>query len=130
MDDLTIEILALKSNADDLYKLRNTASTNLVIGADKKHTTIMGKTKNTSHRKQKKETAYGKHKRVCAIVRKIISRRGFLFSAMRSKSIDVTPMDFDSNDIKIAVYSMNKNGIYCYYDKKKDEIRLNLKGIK
>ena len=130
MDNFIIELLALKSNSYDLYKLRNTASSNLVIGADKKHTTIMGKTKTTSHRKQKKEIAYGKHKRICSIVRKIISRRRFIFSANKNKSIDIVHIDYDYDDIKIAVYSMNKNGIYCYYDKNRDEIRLNLKGIK
>lgn len=130
MDDLTIEIFALKSNSIDLYKLRNTASSNLVIGADKKHTTIMGKTKTTSHRKQKKETAYGKHKKICSFVRKVVSRRGFLFNAMRSKSIEVTLMDFNDTDIKIAISSAKKIGINCYYDTKTKEIRLNLRGIK
>lgn len=130
MDDLTIDIFALKSNSIDLYKLRNTASSNLVIGADKKHTTVIGKTKTTSHRKQKKETAYGKHKKICSFVRKIVSRREFLFNAMRSKSIEVTPMDFNDTDIKIAISSANKIGINCYYDMKTKEIRLNLRGIK
>ena len=130
MDDLTIEIFALKSNSIDLYKLRNIASSNLVIGADKKHTTIMGKTKTTSHRKQKKETAYGKHKKICSFVRKVISRRGFLFNAMRSKSIKVAPMDFNDTDIKIAINSVKKIGIDCYWDYKLKEIRLDLKGIK
>lgn len=130
MDDLTIEIFALKSNSINLYKLRNTASSNLVIGADKKHTTVMGKTKTTSHRKQKKETAYGKHKKICSFVKKVVSRRGFLFNAMRSKSIEVTPIDFNDTDIKIAISSAKKIGINCYYDMKTKEIRLNLRGIK
>lgn len=130
MDDLTIEIFALKSNSIDLYKLRNTASSNLTIGADKKHTTIMGKTKTTSHRKQKKETAYGKHKKICSFVRKVVSRRGFLFNAIRSKTIEITPMDFNDTDVKIAINTAKKIGINCYYDIKTKEIRLNLKGIK
>jgi len=129
--DLTIEILALKCNSQDLFNAKIIASTNQMISGDKKHTTIMGKTRTTTQRKSKKEQIYGCHKSVNHVLTKIIKKRGFINGIQKSKVIEYIPEDFDINDIHIAVNNINKlNGIRCYYDIKTKEIRLNLKGIK
>jgi len=129
--DLTIEILALKCNSQDLFNAKIIASTNQMISGDKKHTTIMGKTRTTTQRKSKKEQIYGCHKSVNHVLTKIIKKRGFINGIQKSKVIEYIPEDFDTSDIHIAVNNINKlNGIRCYYDIKTKEIRLNLKGIK
>lgn len=129
--DLTIEILALKCNSQDLFNAKIIASTNQMISGDKKHTTIMGKTRTTTQRKSKKEQIYGCHKSVNHVLTKIIKKRGFINGIQKSKVMEYIPEDFNTNDIHIAVNNINKlNGIRCYYDIKTKEIRLNLKGIK
>ncbi len=129
--DLTIEILALKCNSQDLFNAKIIASTNQMISGDKKHTTIMGKTRTTTQRKSKKEQIYGCHKSVNHVLTKIIKKRGFISGIQKSKVIEYIPENFNTNDIHIAVNNINKlNGIRCYYDGKTKEIRLNLKGIK
>ena len=131
ISDLTIEILALKCNSQDLFNAKIIASTNQMISGDKKHTTIMGKTRTTTQRKSKKEQIYGCHKSVNHILTKIIRKRGFINGIQKSKVIEYIPENFDTNDIHIAVNNINKlNGINCYYDMKTKEIRLNLRGIK
>ena len=76
--DSTIEILALKCNSQDLFNAKIIASTNQMISGDKKHTTIMGKTRTTTQRKSKKEQIYGCHKSVNHVLTKIIKKRGFI----------------------------------------------------
>ena len=51
--DLTIEILALKCNSQDLFTAKLVASKNQMISGDKKHTTIMGKTRTTNKRRER-----------------------------------------------------------------------------
>ena len=127
--DLTIEILALKCNSQDLFNAKIIASTNQMISGDKKHTTIMGKTRTTTQRKSKKEQIYGCHKSVNHVLTKIIKKRGFINGIQKSKVMEYIPEDFDTNDIHIAVNNINKlNGIRCYYDG--TQIKLKLKGLK
>ena len=127
--DLTIEILALKCNSQDLFNAKIIASTNQMISGDKKHTTIMGKTRTTTQRKSKKEQIYGCHKSVNHVLTKIIKKRGFINGIQKSKVMEYIPEDFNTNDIHIAVNNINKlNGIRCYYDGK--QIKLKLKELK
>ena len=127
--DLTIEILALKCNSQDLFNAKIIASTNQMISGDKKHTTIMGKTRTTTQRKSKKEQIYGCHKRVNHVLTKIIKKRGFINGIQKSKVMEYIPEDFNTNDIHIAVNNINKlNGIRCYYDG--TQIKLKLKELK
>ena len=127
--DLTIEILALKCNSQDLFNAKIIASTNQMISGDKKHTTIMGKTRTTTQRKSKKEQIYGCHKSVNHVLTKIIKKRGFINGIQKSKVMEYIPEDFDTNDIHIAVNNINKlNGIRCYYDG--NQIKLKLKELK
>ena len=127
--DLTIEILALKCNSQDLFNAKIIASTNQMISGDKKHTTIMGKTRTTTQRKSKKEQIYGCHKSVNHVLTKIIKKRGFINGIQKSKVMEYIPEDFDTNDIHIAVNNINKlNGIRCYYDG--TQIKLKLKELK
>ena len=127
--DLTIEILALKCNSQDLFNAKIIASTNQMISGDKKHTTIMGKTRTTTQRKSKKEQIYGCHKSVNHVLTKIIKKRGFINGIQKSKVMEYIPEDFNTNDIHIAVNNINKlNGIRCYYDG--TQIKLKLKGLK
>lgn len=127
--DLTIEILALKCNSQDLFNAKIIASTNQMISGDKKHTTIMGKTRTTTQRKSKKEQIYGCHKSVNHVLTKIIKKRGFINGIQKSKIMEYIPEDFNTNDIHIAVNNINKlNGIRCYYDG--TQIKLKLKGLK
>ena len=127
--DLTIEILALKCNSQDLFNAKIIASTNQMISGDKKHTTIMGKARTTTQRKSKKEQIYGCHKSVNHVLTKIIKKRGFINGIQKSKVMEYIPEDFDTNDIHIAVNNINKlNGIRCYYDG--TQIKLKLKELK
>ena len=127
--DLTIEILALKCNSQDLFNAKIIASTNQMISRDKKHTTIMGKTRTTTQRKSKKEQIYGCHKSVNHVLTKIIKKRGFINGIQKSKVMEYIPEDFNTNDIHIAVNNINKlNGIRCYYDG--TQIKLKLKELK
>ena len=127
--DLTIEILALKCNSQDLFNAKIIASTNQMISGDKKHTTIMGKTRTTTQRKSKKEQIYGCHKSINHVLTKIIKKRGFINGIQKSKVMEYIPENFDTNDIHIAVNNINKlNGIRCYYDG--TQIKLKLKGLK
>ena len=127
--DLTIEILALKCNSQDLFNAKIIASTNQMISGDKKHTTIMGKTRTTTQRKSKKEMIYGCHKSVNHVLTKIIKKRGFINGIQKSKVMEYIPEDFDTNDIHIAVNNINKlNGIRCYYDG--TQIKLKLKELR
>lgn len=127
--DLTIEILALKCNSQDLFNAKIIASTNQMISGDKKHTTIMGKTRTTTQRKSKKEQIYGCHKSVNHVLTKIIKKRGFINGIQKSKVMEYMPEDFNTNDIHIAVNNMNKlNGIRCYYDG--TQIKLKLKELR
>lgn len=127
--DLTIEILALKCNSQDLFNAKIIASTNQMISGDKKHTTIMGKTRTTTQRKSKKEQIYGCHKSINHVLTKIIKKRGFINGIQKSKVMEYIPEDFDTNDIHIAVNNINKlNGIRCYYDG--TQIKLKLKELK
>ncbi len=127
--DLTIEILALKCNSQDLFNAKIIASTNQMISGDKKHTTIMGKTRTTTQRKSKKEQIYGCHKSVNHVLTKIIKKRGFINGIQKSKVMEYIPEDFDTNDIHIAVNNINKlNGIRCYYDG--TQIKLKLKELR
>ena len=127
--DSTIEILALKCNSQDLFNAKIIASTNQMISGDKKHTTIMGKTRTTTQRKSKKEQIYGCHKSVNHVLTKIIKKRGFINGIQKSKVMEYIPEDFNTNDIHIAVNNINKlNGIRCYYDG--TQIKLKLKGLK
>ena len=127
--DLTIEILALKCNSQDLFNAKIIASTNQMISGDKKHTTIMGKTRTTTQRKSKKEKIYGCHKSVNHVLTKIIKKRGFINGIQKSKVMEYIPEDFNTNDIHIAVNNINKlNGIRCYYDG--TQIKLKLKELK
>lgn len=127
--DLTIEILALKCNSQDLFNAKIIASTNQMISGDKKHTTIMGKTRTTTQRKSKKEQIYGCHKSVNHVLTKIIKKRGFINGIQKSKVMEYIPENFDTNDIHIAVNNINKlNGIRCYYDG--TQIKLKLKELK
>ena len=129
ISDLTIEILALKCNSQDLFNAKIIASTNQMISGDKKHTTIMGKTRTTTQRKSKKEQIYGCHKSVNHVLTKIIKKRGFINGIQKSKVMEYIPEDFDTNDIHIAVNNINKlNGIRCYYDG--TQIKLKLKELK
>ncbi len=129
ISDLTIEILALKCNSQDLFNAKIIASTNQMISGDKKHTTIMGKTRTTTQRKSKKEQIYGCHKSVNHVLTKIIKKRGFINGIQKSKVMEYIPEDFNTNDIHIAVNNINKlNGIRCYYDG--TQIKLKLKGLK
>ena len=59
INDLTIEILALKCNSQDLFTAKLVASKNQMISGDKKHTTIIGKTRTTNKRKSKKVGVVG-----------------------------------------------------------------------
>ena len=127
--DLTIEFLALKCNSQDLFNAKIIASTNQMISGDKKHTTIMGKTRTTTQRKSKKEQIYGCHKSVNHVLTKIIKKRGFINGIQKSKVMEYIPEDFNTNDIHIAVNNINKlNGIRCYYDG--TQIKLKLKELK
>ena len=127
--DLTIEILALKCNSQDLFNAKIIASTNQMISGDKKHTTIFGKARTTTQRKSKKEMIYGCHKSVNHVLTKIIKKRGFINGIQKSKVIEYIPENFDTNDIHIAVNNINKlNGIRCYYDG--TQIKLKLKELK
>lgn len=127
--DLTIEILALKCNSQDLFNAKIIASTNQMISGDKKHTTIMGKTRTTTQRKSKKEQIYGCHKSVNHVLTKIIKKRGFINGIQKSKIMEYIPENFDTNDIHIAVNNINKlNGIRCYYDG--TQIKLKLKELR
>lgn len=127
--DLTIEILALKCNSQDLFNAKIIASSNQMISGDKKHTTIMGKTRTTTQRKSKKEQIYGCHKSVNHVLTKIIKKRGFINGIQKSKVMEYIPEDFNTNDIHIAVNNINKlNGIRCYYDG--TQIKLKLKELK
>ena len=127
--DLTIEILALKCNSQDLFNAKIIASTNQMISGDKKHTTIMGKTRTSTQRKSKKEQIYGCHKSVNHVLTKIIKKRGFINGIQKSKVMEYIPENFDTNDIHIAVNNINKlNGIRCYYDGM--QIKLKLKELK
>ena len=127
--DLTIEILALKCNSQDLFNAKIIASTNQMISGDKKHTTIMGKTRTTTQRKSKKEMIYGCHKSVNHVLTKIIKKRGFINGIQKSKVMEYIPEDFNTNDIHIAVNNINKlNGIRCYYDG--TQIKLKLKELR
>lgn len=127
--DLTIEILALKCNSQDLFNAKIIASTNQMISGDKKHTTIFGKARTTTQRKSKKEMIYGCHKSVNHVLTKIIKKRGFINGIQKSKVIEYIPEDFDTNDIHIAVNNINKlNGIRCHYDG--TQIKLKLKELK
>ena len=127
--DLTIEILALKCNSQDLFNAKIIASANQMISGDKKHTTIMGKTRTTTQRKSKKEQIYGCHKSVNHVLTKIIKKRGFINGIQKSKVMEYIPEDFNTNDIYIAVNNINKlNGIRCYYDG--TQIKLKLKELK
>ena len=127
--NLTIEILALKCNSQDLFNAKIIASTNQMISGDKKHTTIMGKTRTTTQRKSKKEQIYGCHKSVNHVLTKIIKKRGFINGIQKSKTMEYIPEDFDTNDIHIAVNNINKlNGIRCYYDG--TQIKLKLKELR
>ena len=127
--DLTIEILALKCNSQDLFNAKIIASTNQMISGDKKHTTIMGKTRTTTQRKSKKEQIYGCHKSVNHVLTKIIKKRGFINGIQKSKVMEYIPENFNTNDIHIAVNNINKlNGIRCYYDG--TQIKLKLKELK
>ena len=127
--DLTIEILALKCNSQDLFNAKIVASANQMISGDKKHTTIMGKIRTTTQRKSKKEQIYGCHKSVNHVLTKIIKKRGFINGIQKSKVMEYIPEDFNTNDIHIAVNNINKlNGIRCYYDG--TQIKLKLKGLK
>ena len=127
--DLTIEILALKCNSQDLFNAKIIASTNQMISGDKKHTTIMGKTRTTTQRKSKKEQIYGCHKSINHVLTKIIKKRGFINGIQKSKVMEYIPENFDTNDIHIAVNNINKlNGIRCYYDG--TQIKLKLKELK
>ena len=127
--DLTIEILALKCNSQDLFNAKIIASTNQMISGDKKHTTIFGKARTTTQRKSKKEMIYGCHKSVNHVLTKIIKKRGFINGIQKSKVMEYIPENFDTNDIHIAVNNINKlNGIRCYYDG--NEIKLKLKELK
>ena len=127
--DLTIEILALKCNSQDLFNAKIVASANQMISGDKKHTTIMGKTRTTTQRKSKKEQIYGCHKSVNHVLTKIIKKRGFINGIQKSKVMEYILENFDTNDIHIAVNNINKlNGIRCYYDG--TQIKLKLKGLK
>lgn len=129
ISDLTIEILALKCNSQDLFNAKIIASTNQMISGDKKHTTIMGKTRTTTQRKSKKEQIYGCHKSVNHVLTKIIKKRGFINGIQKSKIMEYIPEDFNTNDIHIAVNNINKlNGIRCYYDG--TQIKLKLKELK
>ena len=127
--DLTIEILALKCNSQDLFNAKIVASANQMISGDKKHTTIMGKTRTTTQRKSKKEQIYGCHKSVNHVLTKIIKKRGFINGIQKSKVMEYILENFDTNDIHIADNNINKlNGIRCYYDG--TQIKLKLKGLK
>ena len=127
--DLTIEILALKCNSQDLFNAKIIASTNQMISGDKKHTTIFGKTRTTTQRKSKKEMIYGCHKSVNHVLTKIIKKRGFINGIRKSKVMEYIPENFDTNDIHIAVNNINKlNGIRCYYDG--TQIKLKLKELR
>ena len=127
--DLTIEILALKCNSQDLFNAKIIASTNQMISGDKKHTTIFGKARTTTQRKSKKEMIYGCHKSVNHVLTKIIKKRGFINGIQKSKVMEYIPEDFNTNDIHIAVNNINKlNGIRCYYDG--TQIKLKLKELK
>ena len=127
--NLTIEILALKCNSQDLFNAKIIASTNQMISGDKKHTTIMGKTRTTTQRKSKKEQIYGCHKSVNHVLTKIIKKRGFINGIQKSKVMEYIPEDFNTNDIHIAVNNINKlNGIRCYYDG--TQIKLKLKELR
>ena len=127
--DLTIEFLALKCNSQDLFNAKIIASTNQMISGDKKHTTIMGKTRTTTQRKSKKEQIYGCHKSVNHVLTKIIKKRGFINGIQKSKVMEYIPEDFNTNDIHIAVNNINKlNGIRCYYDG--TQIKLKLKELR
>lgn len=127
--DSTIEILALKCNSQDLFNAKIIASTNQMISGDKKHTTIMGKTRTTTQRKSKKEQIYGCHKSVNHVLTKIIKKRGFINGIQKSKVMEYIPEDFNTNDIHIAVNNINKlNGIRCYYDG--TQIKLKLKELR
>ena len=127
--DSTIEILALKCNSQDLFNAKIIASTNQMISGDKKHTTIMGKTKTTTQRKSKKEQIYGCHKSINHVLTKIIKKRGFINGIQKSKVMEYIPEDFNTNDIHIAVNNINKlNGIRCYYDG--TQIKLKLKELR
>ena len=127
--NLTIEILALKCNSQDLFNAKIIASTNQMISGDKKHTTIMGKTRTTTQRKSKKEQIYGCHKSVNHVLTKIIKKRGFINGIQKSKIMEYIPEDFNTNDIHIAVNNINKlNGIRCYYDG--TQIKLKLKELR
>ena len=127
--DLTIEILALKCNSQDLFNAKIVASANQMISGDKKHTTIMGKTRTTTQRKSKKEQIYGCHKSVNHVLTKIIKKRGFINGIQKSKVMEYIPENFNTNDIYIAVNNINKlNGIRCYYDG--TQIKLKLKELK
>ena len=127
--DSTIEILALKCNSQDLFNAKIIASTNQMISGDKKHTTIMGKTRTTTQRKSKKEQIYGCHKSVNHVLTKIIKKRGFINGIQKSKVMEYIPENFDTNDIHIAVNNINKlNGIRCYYDG--TQIKLKLKELR
>lgn len=127
--DLTIEILALKCNSQDLFNAKIIASTNQMISGDKKHTTIFGKARTTTQRKSKKEMIYGCHKSVNHVLTKIIKKRGFINGIRKSNVMEYIPEDFDTNDIHIAVNNINKlNGIRCYYDG--NQIKLKLRELK
>ena len=127
--DLTIEILALKCNSQDLFNAKIIASTNQMISGDKKHTTIMGKTRTTTQRKGKKEQIHGCHKSVNHVLTKIIKKRWFINGIQKSKVMEYIPEDFNTNDIHIAVNNINKlNGFRCYYDG--TQIKLKLKELK
>ena len=127
--DLTIEILALKCNSQDLFNAKIIASTNQMISGDKKHTTIMGKTRTTTQRKSKKEQIYGCHKSVNHVFTEVLRKRGFINGIQKSKVMEYIPENFNTNDIHIAVNNINKlNGIRCYYDG--TQIKLKLKELK
>ena len=129
ISDLTIEILASKCNSQDLFTAKLVASKNQMISGDKKHTTIMGKTRTTTKRKSKKESIYGCHKSVNHILTKIIRKRGFINGVQKSKVMKYIPEEFCINDIHIAVNNLNKlNGIRCYYDG--NEIKIKLRELK
>ena len=127
--DLTIEILALKCNSQDLFNAKIIASTNQMISGDKKHTTIFGKARTTTQRKSKKEMIYGCHKSVNHVLTKIIKKRGFINGIRKSKVMEYIPEEFCTNDIHIAVNNLNKlNGVRCYYDG--NEIKMKLRELK
>ena len=70
--DSTIEILALKCNSQDLFNAKIIASTNQMISGDKKHTTIMGKTRTTTQRKETYNGNNGCMVLLCAIIGLVI----------------------------------------------------------